>query len=405
MRALTAFLAVQAVVATEVTVRGRRVRAVREREAASSPYPSITFLPTAIEGTRDELTLFMTGGETIDAIVEAIDTATHEVCVETFIWSDDAIGRRVRDALVRACARGARVRVMYDGLGSLGIARQPSFFPDPIESFAVKPVTPWTQAARPRNLIRDHRKLVVVDDRVAFIGGYNFGAPFGTWRDTHAKVCGPSVHELRNAFVDFWNMMCPVGSAPMEDRLARDWDPRLLVHRNDPSLGIFPLRGMYLEAIDRATSRVWITNAYFVPDRSFRNMLTAAARRGVDVRIMLPRNSNHPMTDALANGMFDELLSSGVRIFLFRDHMVHAKTATIDGKWTTLGTANLDRWSMLGNYEVNIEVRSIALAEQMERMFELDLGNCRELDLYQWRRRPMHRQLGERTLKSLSPLM
>lgn len=407
-RLFGAFLVLQAAVGAMVTWRGKRMRAVREIAAQSSPYPTIVFEPVAIEETDDHVTIYGTGGQAIDEIVAAIDSASEEACVENFIWVDDAIGRRVRDALVRATGRGARVRVMYDGLGSWTIARRAGtandFFPAPIMSFPVKPLTALSPV-RLRTAIRDHRKLVIVDDRVAFTGGYNFGEQFARWRDTHLRVTGPSVHELRNAFVDFWNVHCPIETEPMPDRFARDWDPRLLVHRNDPTLGIFPIRGMYLEAIDRSSTRIWLTNAYFVPDRSFRNGLTAAARRGVDVRILLPRYSNHPITDTLAHGMFDELLASGVRIYLFHDHMVHAKTATIDGTWTTVGTANVDRWSMLGNYEVNVEIRSANVARQMERLFELDIQHALELDLYQWRRRPLHRQLAERTLRSLAPLM
>src|SRR5690606_12518292 len=126
---------------------------------------------------------------------------------------------------------------------------------------------------------------------------------------------------------------------------------------------IFPIRGMYLEAIDRAEQRIWITNSYFVPDRAFRETLCLAAMRGVDVRVLLPARSNHALTDLLAHGMFEELLLHGVRIFLYEPSMLHAKTALIDSTWCTVGTANLDRWSMLGNHEVNVEIRSEAVTE------------------------------------------
>jgi cardiolipin synthase len=120
---------------------------------------------------------------------------------------------------------------------------------------------------------------------------------------------------------------------------------------------------------------------------------------------MLPGRSNHPLTDVMAHGMFDELLGAGVRIFLYRDFMVHAKTAVVDDTWTTIGTANLDRWSMLGNYEINVEVRCETLADQMVEMFEFDIDNCDEIHLAGWRRRPRTWKTSERVLRSLLPLM
>ena len=210
-------------------------------------------------------------------------------------------------------------------------------------------------------LLRDHRKIVVVDEDVAFVGGYNFGDEYLGWRDTHLRVERSVAREVANAFCDFWNQHVPSNATRLDNVAGRDWDPHVLVHRNDPSLGIFPIRGMYLEAIDRAVERVWLTNAYFVPDVAFRTSLKQSARRGVDVRVLLPARSNHPLTDVLAHGIFEDLLRAGVRVFLYRDFMVHAKTAVIDDGWTTIGTANLDRWSMLGNYEINLELRCESL--------------------------------------------
>jgi cardiolipin synthase len=120
---------------------------------------------------------------------------------------------------------------------------------------------------------------------------------------------------------------------------------------------------------------------------------------------MLPARSNHPLTDALAHGVFEEMLVAGVRVFLYRDFMLHAKTAVIDDRWCTVGTANLDRWSMFGNHEVNLEIRSPKLAAQVAAMFELDLTNCDEVQLDGWRQRPLHWRASERVLRSLAPLM
>ena len=127
------------------------------------------------------------------------------------------------------------------------------------------------------------------------------------------------------------------------------------MHRNVPRLWMFPIRSMYLEAINRASHHIWMTHAYFIPDSDFVEAIMAAARRGVDVRLLLPAISNHVVADWLSRGYYGEMLGAGVRIFRFQGAMVHAKTSTIDGRWSTVGTANIDRLSMTGNYEINVE--------------------------------------------------
>jgi cardiolipin synthase len=168
---------------------------------------------------------------------------------------------------------------------------------------------------------------------------------------------------------------------------------------------IFPIRAMYLEAIDRANEHVYLTHAYFVPDRAMRAGLIEAVKRGVDVQILLPRHSNHVTADWLARRHFDELLQAGVRIFGYEQIMIHSKTATVDGLWSTIGSANIDRLSLLGNYEINLEVYSERLATQMERMFEVDKTNAAEMTLEDWRSRPLSAKLAERALTTLRPLV
>jgi cardiolipin synthase A/B len=162
---------------------------------------------------------------------------------------------------------------------------------------------------------------------------------------------------------------------------------------------------MYLEAIARATRNVWLTHAYFIPDQDFVDALTAAALRGVDVRLLVPRKSNHIVADWISRGYFGELLESGVRIFRFRDAMVHAKTATIDGQWSTIGTANIDRLSMTGNYEINVEIIDDDMAASMEGIFETDLTNSLELTQGEWESRDIYRRFTEAVLAPLRPLL
>jgi cardiolipin synthase len=184
-----------------------------------------------------------------------------------------------------------------------------------------------------------------------------------------------------------------------------EWEPKIRVQRNIPRLWMFPIRSMYLEAINRATRHIYLTQAYFIPDPDFADSLERAARRGVDVKILVPETSNHVVADWLSRGYYRELLAAGVEIHRFRGAMVHAKTATIDGAWSTVGTANIDRLSMTGNYEVNLEVIDPAMAEEMERIFEMDLANAERLTLDVWESRPVQAKLTELFLAPLRPLL
>ena len=245
-----------------------------------------------------------------------------------------------------------------------------------------------------------------VDGKVAFLGGYNIGSLYAAgWRDTHVRVRGVAAREVDNAFVDFWNSHRTGDLPEIVPNKERDWNPAVRVRRNDPYMRIFPIRGMYLEAIDRANSHVYLTHAYFVPDRALKAHLIEAARRGVDVQMLVPEQSNHVTADWLARRHFHELLEAGVRIFRYKHIMIHSKTATVDGLWSTIGSANIDRYSMLGNYELNIEVYSRSLAAQMERMFEVDKTNAEELTLVEWENRPLPAKIVEQTLANLSPLV
>ncbi|GMA39011.1 phospholipase D-like domain-containing protein [Mobilicoccus caccae] len=279
--------------------------------------------------------------------------------------------------------------------------------PEPIKVLRF-PIFRLAMITRPgvRSLGRDHRKVLVVDSKVGFIGGYNIGRLYADqWRDTHLRVRGPSVWELDNAFVDFWNEYRGRHLPALPDQGAAQWDARTEAARNAPSRMLFPVRGMYLKAIDRASRRIYITQGYFIPDEEILSALLAAARRGVDVRLIMPEYSNHVVADWVARGFFDRLLDGGVKIWLYRDAMVHAKTATVDGRWSTVGTANIDRLSLIGNYEVNLELYSDEQAAEMERIFEMDLGNCRELTHDEWSARSRFRRVVERVLAPLQPLL
>jgi cardiolipin synthase len=351
-------------------------------------------------------TVYSYGTVLYEDMLAAIDGARERVLFESFIVKDDEVGQRFKAALIAAAERGVEVFVIYDVFANLVVKRTFFEFPPSVHVVRYPALKPGMLLLDVRKSGRDHRKLLVVDGEIAFVGGYNIGSAYATqWRDTHMRVSGPSAWELENAFIDFWNQQRAPGQPSLPEHGSTLWEPSLRVHRNVPTQLIYPIRGMYLEAIDRATERISITQPYFIPDRAMRRALLAAARRGVDVRVLVPAASNHVITDWLSRGFYSTLLEGGVTIWRFEDAMIHAKTMTIDGRWSTIGTANIDRLSLTGNYEVNVELFDRGVAEHLERVFATDLSNSSRLTEAEWARRSLPAKLTERLLAPLRPLL
>ena len=362
--------------------------------------------PTTVHVAGSAVTTYTLGEHLYADMLSAIREARNSIYFESFIWKGDETGKAFKEALVDAAERGVAVYVVYDGFANLVVRRDFYDLPDSIHVLRFPVLRSGMLRLDLRHLGRDHRKILVVDDDVGFIGGYNIGELYATsWRDTHLRLVGPAVWELSDAFVDFWNEYRPDGHPELPEHGAKSWDTRVVAARNAPSRMLFPVRGLYLDAIERATRRVYITQAYFIPDHEILTALLKASQRGVDVRVIVPEYSNHILADWVARGFYADLLSGGVTIWLYRNAMVHAKTATVDGRWSTVGTANIDRLSLIGNYEVNLALFSEEMAMQMERIFSMDLGNCRELTYEAWEGRGHLPRIAERLLAPLQPFL
>jgi cardiolipin synthase A/B len=408
MRNITLYIrrALLAVVGLQLTVIASlmAIDAWRKRSRPQGKVPANPQRPTEVGD--NEVQLFAFGEDLYEAMLEAIRSAETRIFFETFIWKGDSVGRMFKRELEAAANRGVDVYVIYDTFANLVVS--PSFkrFAANVHVLAFRLFPkPW-QMLDPRSYGRDHRKIMIVDGDIGFIGGYNIGTTYATqWRDTHLSLRGASVWDLENAFVDFWNINCGGKLPQLTDAGTRAWESRIRVHRNVPMMLVFPIRAMYLEAIDRAQHHIFITQAYFIPDRSLRRGLLAAAERGVDVRVLLPEVSNHIVADWLSRGFYTQFLAGGIRLLRYKNAMVHAKTATIDNIWTTVGTANIDRLSLAGNYEINIEIFDQGVAQQMEAIFAADSKHTEELTLEEWVRRPLIAKFSELVLAPLRPLL
>ena len=377
------------------------------RRRGKRPKPFDTTDPADV-GIGDGVVTSYTFGQDLYAdMLEAIARAEHQVLLESYIWKGDEVGERFKQALYDAAARGVEVFAIYDGFANLVVSPRFKHFRPPVRVLRYPVYSAGLRFFDLRRYGRDHRKILVVDDEVAFVGGYNIGTPYATeWRDTHVRITGPGVWDLKRAFADFWNLhRRQHHGGPLQVGAPPHWEPRIRVHRNVPRLWMFPIRAMYLEAINRASRNIYLTQAYFIPDTDFADALVGAASRGVDVKILVPAVSNHVVADWLSRGFYGELLEAGVEIWRYQGAMVHAKTATIDGGWSTVGTANVDRLSMTGNYEINVEFIDDGFAEEMERIFATDLRNAQQLTREVWEARGVHRKFTEAFLAPLRPLL
>ena len=351
-------------------------------------------------------TVYAFGTALYEDMLAAIDNAQHQVFFESFIVKDDPVGRAFKRALIDAAARGVDVYVVYDGFANLVVDRRFFTFGDRVQVMRYPVFKPGMLLLDLRKSGRDHRKLLVVDGEQGFVGGYNIGSLYATqWRDTHLRLHGPAAWDLERAFVDFWNTHRKAAQPELPKRGAAHWESRLRVHRNLPSQLIYPIRGMYLEAIDRARERILLSQGYFIPDREIVGALLAAARRGVEVRVLMPAGSNHVVADWLSRGFFTRLLEGGVELWRYEHAMIHAKTMTIDGRWSTIGTANIDRLSLTGNYEVNVEIFDPDVAAHLEMVFATDQTNSTQLTAEAWNARPAAARAVEKLLAPLRPLL
>src|SRR6476620_3306320 len=286
------------------------------RRRGKKPKPFPTTSPMSVPVGQGEVTTYTFGTDLYDDMIAAIEGAERQILFETYIWKGDEIGQRFKDALAAAADRGVEVYCIYDAFANLVVPPAFKRFPDTIKVLKYPVYAAGWRFFDMRRYGRDHRKILVVDDAVGFVGGYNIGAAFATeWRDTHVGITGPGVFDLSRTFADSWNLNRRPrhGSRPLLLETAADWEPRIRVHRNVPRLWMFPIRSMYLEAVARASHHIWMTHAYFIPDPDFVDAIVAAARRGVDVRLLLPATSNHVIADWLSRGYYGEMLAAGVR--------------------------------------------------------------------------------------------
>lgn len=364
-------------------------------------------------GNRAEV--LVDGPETFANLRQAIAAATRSVHVETYIFADDPLGNNFADLLIHQARRGIEVRVIVDALGSIDSSAQ-LFERMRAGGVLVREFRPlksvWMWPWRYQN--RDHRKLLVIDGRVAFTGGINISGTYASssrrrpgpklgvsqaWRDTHLRIEGPAVRLYQAMFMETWVRlqgevgrdtsayfpMLPQAGSDVVSAVGNDG-----VRIKDESIYL-----TYMAAITHAHRRIWMTMAYFAPPKPMMKALMAAAARGVDVHIILPGfTDSGPVFYASRHG-YAQLLAQGVHLHEIRDALLHAKTSIIDDELVVIGSANLDYRSFLHNNEVTAMVFSAPLTRRMKEIFQRDLDRSVEITAAQWRKRPLSQKLQE----------
>ena len=366
----------------------------------------------------NRVTLLRDGPETYAAMFRAVGAARHQINLETYIFEDDEIGRRLARVLEDKVRAGVAVNVIYDSVGSIDTST--AFFDElrhnGIHLYEFNPINPLKAGPIWRANQRDHRKILVVDGMVAFVGGVNISGVYSgsarhlrltpmslaqhkryPWRDTHAEIAGPAVAEIQKLFVENWDKLegPPLDHVVTFPPLAAQGPERIRVLGGAPDDVDNPIFVSFIHAVEQAKRSIYITNAYFVPDPQTVDALERAARRGIDVELVLPSVSDSKLVLFAGHSYYNELLAAGVKIYERKNAILHAKTAVIDGVWSTIGSSNLDWRSRVHNEEVNMVVFGAEFGQQMEQMFRSDVAASNAIDAANWARRSLWARLQE----------
>jgi cardiolipin synthase len=364
----------------------------REEDLRYALWPT-AFLP----GHRVDL--LRDGAETYPAMLEAIAGARATVHLETYILRADRAGRRFADALIERAVAGVKVRLLFDAIGSYSLPE--AFLHElraaGVEIAAFHPVAIWRRRYALHR--RDHRKILVVDGKVGFTGGLNLADDYASledggrgWHDVHCRIMGPAVAELERLFRRSWvysgGREFPRSEAAATESVVTADGALVAVFGSEGRRRRTPIRRVYLHAIKKARRAIGITNAYFIPDLGLRRALYNAVRRGVDVRVIVPADSDVWPIQWASRHVYARLLKGGVRVFEFAERMMHAKIAVVDGAWVKVGSSNLDHLSLRVNLEVVAVVIDRQFGQRLEEEQRRDESLSREILLAEWSKRP-----------------
>jgi cardiolipin synthase A/B len=361
----------------------------------------------------NKVALLADGQATYAAMFKALESARNHINLESFIFEDDDTGRKFAALLLKKQSEGVRVHLIYDSVGSINTPE--AFFKRlrdaGVQVVGFNPLNPLEDRDGWGLTHRDHRKILIVDGKVAIIGGVNISQVYSSsprrsrksgkkpihWRDTDIQIEGPAVAELQKLFLDTW--VRQKGPALSKS----DFFPAQKEHGNALVRVVGSTPGetnripfvVYASGISFAENSIHLTNSYFIPDDQMEKALIDAAKRGVDVKLMLPGVTDSKLALYAQRHHYSRLLKAGVKLYEHSNSLLHAKTAVIDGIWSTVGSTNMDFLSLLNNDEVNAVILNKEFALQMEQMFARDLAESKPILWKDWKKRPWIPRVGE----------
>ncbi|MDL2208527.1 cardiolipin synthase [Parabacteroides sp. OttesenSCG-928-O15] len=360
-----------------------------------------------------DIKVYTNGQDKFNDLLDEIERAQHHIHLQYYIFCDDEIGNRVKAALMKKAREGVKVRVMYDDVGSWNV--KPRFFKE-MEAVGIE-VYPFLKVVFPiftsKVNYRNHRKVVVIDGKVGFMGGMNIadrywkGTSWGTWRDSHFRFTGKGAQGLQSIFLIDWYVV--------SKQLLRDksYYPPVEIHnKNIMQLATSGPTGQWrtlLQAtiylIANAKKYVYIQTPYFLPTEGLNQALQIAALGGVDVRIMIPRRSDTRTANMASHSYLDEMVKAGVKVYFYKPGFLHAKLIVVDDKVSAIGSANMDFRSFEHNFEINAYVYDEAFAREMHTIFRYDMQQSEHILPVRWLKRPISTRLAESFMRLFSPLL
>lgn len=367
--------------------------------------------------TQDNhLDIYQDGGDKFEALIQDILAAKDHIHIQYYIFKIDNLGSRILNTLIKKAKQGVKVRILYDEMGSRGVHKRhfkallavggevEVFFP------SILPMI------NPRLNFRNHRKVVVVDGRIGYVGGFNVGdeylglnKKFGYWRDTHLRIEGSAVHPLQTRFILDWNQASTKQRIHYSERyfpiIPKKGDVALQIISSGPDTEWQVIKNNYLKLITHAKRYIYIQSPYFIPDESFLDAVRVAALSGVDVRIMIPNKPDHMFVYWATYSYVGQLVQAGAKVYNYEKGFIHAKMIVVDDEAATVGTANIDVRSFSLNFEINTMIYDRKIAHQLAEIFEQDILDCSELTAEAYNNRTTVIKFKESISRLLSPIL
>ncbi len=372
---------------------------------------------SAIYSENNSVEIFIDGNEKFNDLISEMKKAKKFIHIQYYIISKGELLDRIIDVLEKKVKEGVEVRILYDGMGGRYIGKKNI---KRMKAAGIKLGVFFPALLGKLNLrmnYRNHRKIVVIDGKIGYVGGFNIGEEylgrqkkFGYWRDTHLKIEGDAVLDLQIRFVLDWNYAVQENLFKDEGYFNIDYNripgnAGIQIVSSGPDSKRQEIRDNYLRLINKAQKSIYIQTPYFIPDESVLQALSIAALSGIDVKIMIPCKPDHPFVYWITYSYAGDLLESGARVYCYDNGFLHAKGMVVDGIVSSYGTANMDMRSFALNFEVNAVLYNRTLSEQLEKIFLKDLEKCSELTKYNYDRRNLTIRIKEQISRLLAPLM